>query len=113
MARAHKLHPVFVSLLDLAANIAQLSCTCARLVRNSPKAQGLYLKATSHILRDLLLLEQASEGADGDHSLSSDPPPSLDEQTILNCYNGLSSLYAGLAPHGDVTGLVYPLNERE
>ncbi|KAL4969922.1 uncharacterized protein BDV14DRAFT_195460 [Aspergillus stella-maris] len=114
MAAHEGLPPTFASLLRLVADIAQLSYTCARLIKNGPRAQYQYLQEIFHLLKHLLSLEQGAELADWDLSPPSSPnsPPTLDEETTSACYDGLFSLYANLKGRMKGSPVIHPLHER-
>ncbi|KAL4954445.1 hypothetical protein BDW69DRAFT_183494 [Aspergillus filifer] len=112
MAGSHGLPPTSASLLQLVAKIAQLSYKCARLVKNGPRAQRKYLQAIPHLFKHLLSFEQGAEDANEDHS-SPLEPPSLNEKSVSECYDGLSSLYTDLQERMKELPVIYPLHEKE
>ncbi|KAL3454105.1 ankyrin repeat-containing domain protein [Aspergillus insuetus] len=98
------------AVLQLATEIAQLSYNYARDVKNAPKTQKQYLQEISALMEVLFRVEQAIHDAETT-GLHTERPPSLSDDTLMDCYKALSSLQFDLQKRR--SRFLQPFHEKE
>jgi hypothetical protein len=110
MAEALGLAASIASLLQIAAQITQLSYSYISDVRNAPKAQKLYLQELSAFNEVLFRAEQAIQEAEvADLSLSR--PEALSDDVLGSIHESLATLQIDLQKR--VRRLLWPFQEKE
>ncbi|KAL2865966.1 ankyrin repeat-containing domain protein [Aspergillus lucknowensis] len=110
MAEAIGLAVNIASVLQLATEIAQLSYSYARDVKNAPKTQKRYLQEVSALMEVLFRVEQAIQDAETTDLLP-ERPPSLSDDALMDCYKALSALQFDLQKRR--SRLLQPFHEKE
>lgn len=110
MAEALGLVVNIAAVIQVAAEIAQLSYKYARDVKNAPRAQKEYLQEVSALMEVLFRVEQAVQDVETT-GLLPDRPSSLSADTVMDCYRALSGLYFDLQKRR--SRFLQPLHERE
>ncbi|KAL5000855.1 ankyrin repeat-containing domain protein [Aspergillus recurvatus] len=110
MAEALGLAVNVAAVIQVAAEIAQLSYKYARDVKNAPRTQKAYLQEVSALMEVLFRIEQAVQDAEST-GLLPHRPASLSADTVMDCYKALSGLYFDLQKRR--SRFLQPLHERE
>ncbi|KAL3433218.1 ankyrin repeat-containing domain protein [Aspergillus tetrazonus] len=110
MAEALGLVVNIAAVIQVAAEIAQLSYKYARDVKNAPRTQKEYLQEVSALMEVLFRVEQAVQDVETT-GLLPDRPSSLSADTVMDCYRALSGLYFDLQKRR--SRFLQPLHERE
>ncbi|KAJ0422032.1 ankyrin repeat-containing domain protein [Aspergillus carlsbadensis] len=112
MAEALGVAVNIAAVLQLATEIAQLSYNYARDVKNAPKTQKQYLQEVSALMEVLFRVEQAIHDAEStDLSLLPERPPSVSDDTLMDCYKALSGLQFDLQKRR--SRFLQPFHEKE
>ncbi|CBF83993.1 hypothetical protein AN2797.2 [Aspergillus nidulans FGSC A4] len=110
MAEALGLVVNIAAVIQVAAEVAQLSYKYARDVKNAPRTQKEYLQEVSALMEVLFRVEQAVQDVEIT-GLLPDRPSSLSADTVMDCYRALSGLYFDLQKRR--SRFLQPLHERE
>ncbi|KAL3461665.1 ankyrin repeat-containing domain protein [Aspergillus heterothallicus] len=110
MAEALGVAVNIAAVLQVATEIAQLSYSYARAVKNAPKTQKQYLQEVSALMEVLFRVEQAVQDAETT-DLPSGRPPSLSDETLMDCYRALSNLQFDLLRRR--SRFLQPFHEKE
>jgi hypothetical protein len=110
MAEALGVAVNIAAVLQLATEIAQLSYNYARDVKNAPKTQKQYLQEVSALMEVLFRVEQAIHDAET-IGLHTERPPSVSDDTLMDCYKALSSLQFDLQKRR--SRFLQPFHEKE
>ncbi|KAL4816194.1 ankyrin repeat-containing domain protein [Aspergillus spinulosporus] len=110
MAEALGLVVNIAAVIQVAAEVAQLSYKYARDVKNAPRTQKEYLQEVSALMEVLFRVEQAVQDVETTGLLPA-RPSSLSADTVMDCYKALSGLYFDLQKRR--SRFLQPLHERE
>ncbi|KAJ5788731.1 ankyrin repeat-containing protein [Penicillium paradoxum] len=98
------------AVVQLAAQVTQLSYSYVQEVKNAPKIQKKYLQEVSALMDVLFRIEQTIVDAEPT-GLLPPRPPSLDDDALMDCYKELSLLHFELQKRK--SRLLRPFQERE
>lgn len=110
MAEAIGLAASIASILQIAAQITQLSYSYVSDVKNAPKTQKQYLQELSAFTDVLFRAEQAIQEAEATGLLPS-RPTSLNDEVLRDCRKNLSALHLDLEKR--LRRLLWPFQEKE
>lgn len=98
------------SVIQLAAQVTQLSYSYMREVKNAPKIQKKYLQEVSALMDVLFRIEQTIVDTEST-GLLPPRPASLDDDALMDCYKELSHLHFELQKRK--SRLLRPFQDKE
>lgn len=98
------------TVIQLAAQVTQLSYSYVREVKNAPRIQKQYLQEVSALMDVLFRVEQVVMETEST-GLLPPRPATLDDEALLNCYKELSRLHFELQKRK--SRLLKPFQDKE